>query len=192
MEIVNIFAIVNNSLLAVQFKGENSDEFDLLFENWKDIEYLEKFFEENKNDLQNGFYGNITVEEAVFRTLDEASKLEAYIKEIAKNGHIDSKNTLQDLIFRPLSENDTSINLTKSKAYGQTNPFWLRLYAIRIASNLYVVSGGGIKLTKTMQERPHLKHELKKLEATAEHLKEEGFLNENDYDFIEISSHDKR
>jgi hypothetical protein len=45
------------------------------------------------------------------------------------------------------------------------------LYAIRIADNVYVVSGAGIKLTETMNDRPHLKTELKKLKAVSTFLK---------------------
>ena len=39
---------------------------------------------------------------------------------------------------------------------------------------------------------PHLEDELKKLIATQEYLKEIGLFDEDDYEFIEIKSHDKR
>ena len=65
MKIVGIFAVVNLNLTAVKFKGNNNNEFRLLFENWQDPIYLYDFFEENKSDLQSGFFGNITVDEAV-------------------------------------------------------------------------------------------------------------------------------
>ncbi|MCF8365098.1 MAG: hypothetical protein K9H16_04915 [Bacteroidales bacterium] len=190
MKIVAIFAIVKNSLLAVQFEGSMADEFALLFSNWQDVEYLEQFFEDNKNDLQSGFWGNISVEEAVLRTLDEAEEMEEYIMEIAETGRIDSGNTLQDLVFQPLSKNDFSIQHVKSKSYGPDNPSWLRLYAIQVASNLYVVSGGAIKLTETMNKQAHLVLELKKLQATKEYIEQIGLLNEEDYEFVEIMSHD--
>lgn len=191
MQIEAIFAIVKNSLLAVKFKGKRIDEFALLFRNWNDVAFLEQFFEDHKADLQSGFFGEITVEDAVFRTIEEAEKMETYIRTCAKKGQLDPYNTLQDLVFKPLQKDDSSFQHVKSKAYGQNNPSWLRLYAVRIHQNLYVVSGGAIKLTAKMNDKPHLVHELKKLEATREYLKEVGLCGEADYEFIEITNYDK-
>ena len=192
MKIVGTFAIVNKCLLAVQFDGRESDEFDLLFTKWQDIAFLKQFFEDNISDLKRGFFGDITVREAVFRTIKEAKQMHTRIKRIAKEGLNDSDKTLQDLVFTQLHKDDFSIQHLQSKAYGQTYHSWLRLYAVRIEANLYVVSGGAIKLTKTMQERSHLIVELNKLKATVEYLREEGLFDGEDYDFIEIGSHDKR
>ena len=64
MKISTIFAIKKLVLYSVVYDN-NTMEFKRLFDNWiKDLEYLENFFEENKNDLQkDSFYGEITVEE---------------------------------------------------------------------------------------------------------------------------------
>ena len=191
MKIVGIFAVVNNSLLAVKFEGKESQEFRLLFTNWQDIEYLRQFFKDNIRDLQSGFFGNITVDEAVKCTIEESEEMEAYILNVAKTGQIDLSASLQNLIFTPLHKyNESNVHL-QSKAYGLTKPSWLRIYAIRIGPNHYVVSGGAIKLTETMNGVPHLENELKKLKLTREYLKEIGLLNEDDFEFIEISSYDK-
>ena len=192
MKIVGIFAVVNHSLLSVQFEGEELDEFDRVFTKWRDVIYLEQFFEDNISDLQSGFFGDITVEDAISHTIVEAFKMQAYLKRIAKRGLYDSDLTLQDLVFTSLHKNDFTIKHLQSKAYGQTYHSWLRLYAIRISKNLYVVSGGAIKLTKAMNGIPHLEDELKKLITTQEYLKEIGLFDEDDYEFIEIKSHDKR
>lgn len=174
MEVVNIFEIVQDSLLAVQFNYEKTDEFSIAFNTWNDVEYLEAFFEDNIKDLNSGYFGNITVEEAVFRTIEDAKKLESYIREIAIRGKENPDFSLQNLVFTPLSKSDTSIQHLKTKAYGYEDKSWLRIYAIEIASNLYVVSGGAIKLTETMNTRKHLILELKKLDATIDFLKEIG------------------
>ena len=192
MKIVAIFAVENNSLLSVQFDKEESDEFTLLFDKWNDIEFLEQFFEDNKADLQSGFFGNISIEEAVFRTIEEAEMLEQHIRTVAQKGKLNPEESRLDLLFSPLHKNDYSTQLLQSKAYGQGRRTWLRLYAVRIAENLYVVSGGGIKLTATMNDRPHLIRELEKLKVPQRYLKEIDLLNEDDYDYIEISSHDKK
>jgi hypothetical protein len=189
MKIVNIFAVIDDSLLAVQFEGKHSDEFAELFSNWQDVEFLEDFFENNKKDLQSGFFGTVSVDDAVFRTMEEADELETFIKEVSVNGKSNPYNTLYDLVFHQLHENDFSKTHLSSKAYGSSNKTWLRVYAIRIADNLYVVTGGAIKLTKSMQEREHTEIELKKLKIVSAHLKEIGFDHSDDYGFIDIESY---
>ena len=99
MEIVDIFAVVKNKLLSVQFEHNDCDEFTLAFRNWNDTEYLEDFFENNKNDLQSGFYVNISVEEAIISTIDEATIFEATIRRVAKIGKFKTQSSLQDLVF---------------------------------------------------------------------------------------------
>lgn len=188
MVINGIFAIVNESLLSVQFEGNERDEFARLFEQWQDIKYLENFFESNKDDLQSGFFGNISIDEAVFTTTEEANELETHIQEVAEKGQEDDYSTLYDLVFRPLRANDTSTSHVESKAYGLASKSWLRVYAIQITTNLYVVSGGAIKLTQAMQDRPHTTEELEKLKATASYLKEIGLEGSGDYGYIDIQT----
>lgn len=186
MEIVNIFAIVKDKLLSVQFEPNDCDEFALAFRNWNDTEYLEEFFENNKNDLQSGFYGKISIEEAIFSTIDEASKFETKIREVAKAGKFETENSLQDLVFYPLHKNDPNYKLQESKAYGTKYKSWLRMYAVRISPECFVVSGSAIKLTGAMGEQDHTAIELTKLKITAAYLKENGLLEEDDFGYIDI------
>lgn len=186
MEIVNIFAIINEALLSVQFEPNDCDEFTLAFRNWADTEYLEDFFEKNKSDLQSGEYGNIDVEEAIFKTIDEASEFETYIKDVAENGNFKQGNSLQDLIFYPLHKNDKTFKLQENKAYGTESYSWLRIYAIRISPECYVVSGSSIKLTDSMQDRKHTSDELSKLKITAAYLKKLGLLEKDDFGYIDL------
>ena len=62
--------------------------------------------------------------------------------------------------------------LEKSKTYGLIKPSWLRIYAIRINTNVFMVSGGAIKLTQSMNERPHLIQELEKLDVVKNYCRE--------------------
>ena len=43
------------------------------------------------------------------------------------------------------------------KSYGNNRPFLLRIYTIKLQSNCYVITAGGIKLSKTIQDSPDLK-----------------------------------
>lgn len=173
MTISCIFELVNESLYSVHYDNESENEFRRLFECWTDAEYLEMFFEENKADLQSDFWGNISIEEAILRTRQEALELEKELIEIAELGKSDRYNTLSSL-FKPLHDSTTRIDdFEENKVKGENKPSWLRIYAIRIDSNLFVISGGAIKLTRTMNERTHLVGELDKLQITKDFLTDE-------------------
>ena len=169
-----IFAIeiiVNNSLYSMKYDENEQDEFQRIFNEWNDIEFLESFFEENKNDLFSGFYENISITDAIFRTIEESERLEKSIKKIAEKGKQDNCENLQTL-FKPLNNKDEYPVplLQKNKTYGSNNKSWLRIYAIRLEPNLFVVTGGAIKLTKTMNEREHLIKELEKIEQVKKYF----------------------
>jgi hypothetical protein len=188
MKLIRIFEHEKNTLLSIQFDNEDFDEFRKAFNQWQDVEYLEQFFEENKADLQSGFYGNISVEDAVFDTIEESERLEKRIREIAIVGEKDNEPNLNNIIFKTLNNSETVLVHQKSKAYGLVQKSWLRIYAIRISANIFVVSGSAIKLTLEMKDRQHTNEELRKLKVTAQYLKDEGFIDEDDYGFIEINN----
>ena len=53
--------------------------------------------------------------------------------------------------------------LGKEKARIKERPqhaSWLRIYAIKLEPGCYIITGGAIKLTRTMQEREHTLNEL--------------------------------
>jgi hypothetical protein len=78
-----------------------------------------------------------------------------------------------DSIFEPLRLEEP-IELTRSKAKGYKPKSWLRIYAIKLQSNVYVVTGGAIKLTRSMQESEHTKIELRKFDRCRVFLREQG------------------
>ena len=72
------------------------------------------------------------------------------------------------------------MTLGKEKAKPeQTNRHasWLRLYAIKLEPGCYIITGGAIKLTRTMQEREHTLRELNKMEFVRNHLLEQGVID---------------
>ncbi len=196
--------IVKDSLYAVKYTDDNDefennefieghknpDEFNRLFINWQDPEYLDGFFNKNKEDLQKEFYGNISIEEAIQKTIDEAYKLGQKILSVAEKGKESISESLQTL-FKPLNNYENEIYpipiYQKSKVYGSNYKSWLRIYALRIEKNVFIITGGAIKLTKTMNEREHLKKELKKLENVKSFLISEGIIdNDSIIDFLEL------
>ena len=193
MKNITTFAIdliIKDSLYAFRYNDNISDEFKRLFEAWSDAEYLESFFEEHKADLQKEFYDYITVEDAIFQTLDEASDLEQELIEIAENGKTNNNENLQT-IFKPLNNRDKDKHpipdYQESKVYGANRKSWLRIYAIRIEKNVFIITGGAIKLVPRMNDRDHLKDELEKLDKVKEFLIEEGIIdNDSIVEFLEL------
>ncbi|MBK8833138.1 MAG: hypothetical protein IPN60_20280 [Saprospiraceae bacterium] len=51
---------------------------------------------------------------------------------------------------------------------------YLRLYAIRIDEDCFVITGGAIKLTHLMEDSPHTSKELTKLEKARSFLRGAG------------------
>lgn len=93
-------------------------------------------------------------------------------------------NALQQLFSQwsnPLHNSRTNeILLGKEKARIKDRPqhaSWLRIYAIKLEPGCYIITGGAIKLTRTMQEREHTLRELNKMEQVRNYLIEEGAID---------------
>lgn len=56
-------------------------------------------------------------------------------------------------------------------------PTWLRIYAIKLEPGCYIITGGAIKLTRTMQERAHTLAELNKMEQVRNFLLDGGAID---------------
>ncbi|WP_338768022.1 hypothetical protein WAF17_06915 [Bernardetia sp. ABR2-2B] len=177
MKIDSIFGVIRGSLYSVKYENEDKDEFVRVFNEWSDVEFLGIFFDTHINDLQSGFYGNITPDEAIDITVDKSHELEDELLYTAEIGKTDDYDTLQ-ILFKPLDNKEYRITEhQQTKAYGLEHKSWLRIYAIRISKNCFVVSGGAIKLTETMNEREHLRKELRKLEITKQYLIDNGLFD---------------
>ncbi|TVQ12790.1 MAG: hypothetical protein EA361_10555 [Bacteroidetes bacterium] len=173
MKIVSTFTVIEDSLYAVKYEQEKYNEFNKLFTLWNNAEYLDNFFSEHKEDLNRPYWGGINPSDAILKTRKDAKLLEKKILQVAQRGKTDKDETLSTL-FKPLHKDPLNLDpYEKNKAYGLVTQSWLRIYAIRINVNLFVVSGGSIKLTPNMNEREHLLLELKKLEITQKYCKDE-------------------
>lgn len=189
-----VVEINENSLYAIKYDDEHDefennefeegispkDEFRRLFNNWSDIEYLDAFFDKHQSDLQTEFYNDVSTGNAIERTIHEANKLEQELISIAENGKTSNSENLENL-FKPLDNREKSAypvpSYQKSKAYGSNFKSWLRIYAIRIEPNVFIVTGGAIKLVGRMEEREHLENELRKIEKVKQYLRGEGILD---------------
>lgn len=99
--------------------------------------------------------------------LRDASELESIILDF-------DSNTDYERFFRPLENSRISeMCLGREKAKGKRirrHDSWLRVYALKFEINSYLITGGSIKLTRTMQEREHTDLELRRLNMVRDHL----------------------
>lgn len=94
-----------------------------------------------------------------------------------------------DGLFHPLSLADNRAHeLTREKARNwdrKRHASWLRIYAIRVEPNVYIITGGAIKLTAKMQDREHTQRELDKLNACRDFLRVNGIFDQDSFiDYI--------
>ncbi len=171
MELYSIFA---NHIWSIGYDGHEKDVLTELFENWIDILYLSEYFDKNEYLLNNSFWCGYTKEELINETFNEAITFNNYLYDLYVNCQNGTIPDFDDL-FKKLSPNENVWTLEKEKAYSipiiKHHPSMLRLYAIKIQSNAYVITGGGIKLVEKMQETEDLRIELQRLQATRNWLK---------------------
>lgn len=164
-------------LWAVKEPDKEDDELTSLFEKWNNADYLLNFFKENIEDLKNNFHIE-KITQAVQDTFDDADELEELILEFPYTEDLDG-------LFKPLDVTDVrSTELTRRKARNwnrERHASWLRIYAIRLEPNIYVVTGGAIKLTHLMQEREHTSLELEKLNRCKTFLKANGVFDKDSF-----------
>ena len=150
----------NGKLWAVRFDGESENELSKLFAKWNDVNWLRSFFIENIDDL-NSYFKITDITQAVKDTIEDSDQLECVLLDLSPEADL-------SMLFRPLNNNEMSdAMLQKEKARLKRrlkHSSWLRLYAIKLVSGVYIITGGAIKLTATMQEREHTRNELIKLE----------------------------
>lgn len=153
------------------YDGKEKDALSELFEKWEDISWLKEFFEANLKDLKD-FFRITDVNRAIYDTLDDAEDLRCLIFDIKPEDHLDP-------LFLHL-ENYRSFEmlLGREKAKGRANHIghlsWLRIYAIRLEQDSFLVTGGAIKLTYQMEDRSHTLEELHKMEKVRNFLIENG------------------
>ena len=160
----------NGNLWAVRYDNCLDNVLDTILDQWNDVVWLRSFFKQNMNDLAS--YFKITdVNQAIYDTIEDSDRLQCLILDI-------SPDAILDDIFRPLDNGRISeMLLGKEKARLRNTPrhaSWLRIYAIKLEPGIYIITGGTIKLTRTMQEREHTLVELARME------KVRNFLLEND------------
>jgi len=156
----------NGNLWAVRYDNCLDNVLDTILGQWNDVTWLRSFFKQNIGDLAT--YFKITdVNQAIYDTIEDSERLQCLIMDISPDANLDQ-------IFRPLeNQRMTEMLLGKEEARLRNTPAhasWLRIYAIKLEPGIYIITGGAIKLTRTMQEREHTLVELAKMERVRRYI----------------------
>ena len=156
----------NENLWAVRYENCLDNVLDTILDQWNDVLWLRSFFKQNIDDL--AAYFKITdVNRAIYDTIEDSERLQCLIMDISPDANLDD-------IFRPLENGRTSemlLGKEKARLCNTTkHASWLRIYAIKLDPGIYIITGGAIKLTRTMQEREHTLVELARMEKVRRFL----------------------
>lgn len=165
--------IDDGRLWAVRYDNDSDNALRRVMLQWSDAGWLADFFTQNFDDLLS--YFRITnIEDAIYQTMEDRDDLACIIMDISPDADLDQ-------FFRPLDNNSAGeILLEKDKGRPHRRS-WLRLYAIKLKAGIYIITGGAIKLTRTMQERQHTLQELEKMEKVRNFLLNEGVFDEDSF-----------
>jgi len=169
MKIVHIFA---TRLFSFHYHDEQDNELDRLLNCWSDVEYVYNFLKQNSKDIQN-----ITIEELTEQIISDANEIDDILYKLST----DEGQNLQTF-FKQLNNQEYQLQ-TLSRQKGRRN--YLRVYALKIDDNCFVITGGAIKLTLRMDEREHTIKELQKLEKCRQYFNENSvFDSDSFYEFL--------
>lgn len=162
MKIIDIFAdVFPGHLFAVVWDDTNA--LDVLFQNWASVFYLRNYARKNGITDMKSFVAAVT---------EELGTIDAFFIYV-----VERKVDLNQY-FRPLF-NAEYFEKVLSLQKGKFKNHMLRIYAIKIESNCFLITGGAIKLRHTMQEHPNTLLELKKLNKVKNFLINEGILDKD-------------
>jgi hypothetical protein len=172
MKIVAIFA---NRLFAFHYDNEVDNEYDKNIELWTDscslLEFAKKYLKE------------VNLKQYVEDRLEDAEQIIDLIESISTD-----HTTKLDEFFRPLSDCEyvvSALSMQKGKIRQPKRRNDLRIYAIRIDEDCFVITGGAIKVSQKMQENELTQKELEKLKLCRQYLNYNGvFDNESFFELL--------
>ncbi|WP_045115041.1 hypothetical protein, partial [Microscilla marina] len=132
MKIVSIFAQQLYSFVYQIDDGSyNTDEYDRLMGLWTDVDYLRSYAKENNI---------LDINKFVLDRLEDAEEVQDLLEELT------TQHNPLEYYFTPLYDHETRVKIL-SLQKGKINQNKLRLYAIKIDDNCFVITGGAIKMS---------------------------------------------
>ena len=184
MEIYPIFEDEKGNRTGIhsfRYSDGETEEFERMFSLWTDTKYIKNYLIANQKYLQSLFFSGITIDDLIDQILDEAEEMEKMLLNYCEKG-FESENINLQTIFRPLSNfQDDLKELNSYKVsvreklfneieHRKTKDAIIRIYAIKIEDNCFIITGGAIKLTQRMEDHPDTILELNKLKRCRDYL----------------------
>jgi len=161
MKIVNIFA---NKLFAFHYENYSDNEYDRLMELWTNVDFLKIYAQNNNIEDVQTFVNDV---------LNDAEQIQDFLDDIEQNNHP------YGFFFEPLKDSEKYKTLALQKGKIRRNT--LRYYAIKMNQNCYVITGGAIKMSQTMQGHQDTFIELTKLIKARTYFNQRGIINEDSF-----------
>jgi hypothetical protein len=168
MKIVPIFA---DKLFAFHYENEEDNEYDRLMNLWNDAEYIYEFLKANKRDISN----EKNLKNLALKIIDDAEEIDQTLIQITEK-----HDAPLSQFFKPLYNHEYKVKILSLQKGRES---LLRMYAIRIDDNIFIIVGGAIKLPlhHLMEDREHTKIELNKLNFAKDHLQRNGVFDEDSF-----------
>jgi hypothetical protein len=184
MELVTIFVDANaEGLYAIRYNEGEKDEFERLFDDWDDTNFVLSYLMVNEEFLKDDYYADMTIDDLVTKVHAESQEIR--IGALSSDGN----NILG--MFKPLEIGKKQftaldvLQLGKAVLDDKANypkPI-LRIYGVRISEKSFVITGGAIKIVHLMEHHVDTKRELEKMEAVRNWLTENDVNTQDDLNY---------
>ena len=174
---------IHSFVFDKEYSKSKIDEFTRLYTLWSKTDYVISYLTKNIEYLKSPFFSGRSIDDLRKQISNEVNELYDSIYSYPEDGSVNLQ-----MIFKPLSESDNYksrnipvLQLTKGLVERHITKIPLvRLYAIRISENCFIITGGAIKLTKKMFDHPDTKLEFEKLESCKNFLRKNGIEIDDD------------
>ena len=179
-------------LLAIGLKAEaiekeahysRQHELHKLRSLWTDVGYLADFFDENRSYFRDPYWNGIGAERFALDVIKSVPDIFKELEVLHKEGRLDELFE----ILHSKGKVKKFKDLVNAKAkFGYINRrIAFRIYAVKLESGCYVITGGAIKIAHEMEDAPNTDIEIKKINAVNTKLEIAGvFDNASFIDFI--------
>lgn len=184
MRIVDIFAHIHKregQLYSVIYPNKNGEykesEYKRLLDLWTNVEYLRDYAISNKKN---------DIDKFVINRLRDAEKIEDLIDDIFEN------NEPLDKYFQQLRNSETGVKILSLRKGKTSKRDGLRIYAIKIDKNCFLITGGAIKMSQKNDDHPDTRKEMQKINSVKSYLQSHDVFDEDSfYELLIELNHDE-
>lgn len=157
---MKIVVIEKNYLYAVKYDGNDTDEYNRIFDYLTDFEQVLDFFETYKWQINDYYVKQLDLpatetQAYATRLVQDALELEEKFEELIDDSIKIGNSCLRDHF--ELLEGFEKEDTPALKSYGLDHPSLIRVYAIEVDRRCLIIFYGGIKIRHALSECPILK-----------------------------------